>query len=139
MNDPGRRKADQVEGAIGEMSSFHMTKGVYAEGVHTDVATLPEGWRDRLVTWNLESSHPARPHFLEPHDLAVAKLAAHRGKDRDFVDALLRQGLLDIEVLRERADLLEDGRIRTLVRGWLDHYPPSGRRPLSPSPTLGRR
>ena len=68
FDDPARKKADAVEAAIGEMSTFHEENGIYAEGVHIDVATLPEGWKDRLVRRDLQSSKPAQPHFLEPHD-----------------------------------------------------------------------
>lgn len=32
LDDPNRIKADEVEGAIGELSTFHQTNGVYAEG-----------------------------------------------------------------------------------------------------------
>jgi len=85
LNDPTREKADQVEGVIGEMSGFHEANGYYAEGIHSDTAVLPEGWRERLVGWDLKSSQPAEPHFLEPHDLAISKLVAGRDKDRPFV------------------------------------------------------
>ncbi len=84
VNDPARDKADHVDVAIGEMSDFHRSNGVYAEGVHIDTAILPNGWRDRLVSWTVESSRPAKPRFLEPHDLAVAKLAAGRGEGQSF-------------------------------------------------------
>lgn len=40
LDDPDRAKADAVDGAIGEMSSFHHVNRVYAEGVHIDVAEL---------------------------------------------------------------------------------------------------
>jgi hypothetical protein len=136
LNDPDRRKADQVEADIGEMSAFHQQNGVYAEGIHIDTATLPAGWRDRLVSWDLQSSHPAKPHFLEPHDLAVAKLAASREKDKAFVDALIRAGMLDVAVIRERACLLPDSvdvRVRQYVHGWLDYYDGgTGRRSAGP-------
>lgn len=33
LSDLDRRKADAVEGAIGEMSTFHETNHVYAEGL----------------------------------------------------------------------------------------------------------
>lgn len=52
VNDPARDKADHVDVAIGEMSDFHRSNGVYAEGVHIDTAILPNGWRDRLVSWS---------------------------------------------------------------------------------------
>ncbi|RNI24767.1 DUF6036 family nucleotidyltransferase [Flexivirga caeni] len=126
LDDPDRAKANQVEGAIGEMSSFHESYGVYAEGVHVETAVyLPPGWRDRLITWPLQSSEPADPHFLEPHDLAISKLGAGREKDREFVDALIRDGMLNVETLLERAALLDDahalvrGRIESHVRSYL--------------------
>src|SRR5699024_4579579 len=57
LSDPDRAKADEVEGAIGEMSSFHQMYGVYAEGVHVETATyLPTGWQHRLISWPLRSS-----------------------------------------------------------------------------------
>ncbi|MGL5808932.1 MAG: DUF6036 family nucleotidyltransferase [Nocardioides sp.] len=88
-----RERADLVTGAIGELSSFHETNGYYPEGISIQTATLPEGWQERLRTWELASAAPAHPRFLEPYDLAVAKLAAHRAKDLDFVTALIDHGL----------------------------------------------
>lgn len=123
LNDPDRAKSDQVEAIIGELSGFHQENGYYAEGVHLDTATVPLGWRDRLITWDLESSSPATPHFLEPHDLAASKLAAYREKDRAFVGALLRAGMLDVATLRARLELLEAPEtVITRCRGWLDYY-----------------
>lgn len=34
---------------IGEASPFHDEFGVYGQGVTLETATLPDGWRDRLV------------------------------------------------------------------------------------------
>ena len=120
--DPDRRKADQVDAVIGEMTTFHNSNGYYAEGIHTDTATLPAGWRDRLVRWNLRSSEPAEPWFLEPHDLAVAKLVAGRDKDLRFVGALLGAGLLDAGVIGERAELVSelDSSVRERLQRWVD-------------------
>jgi hypothetical protein len=125
LNDPAREKADAVEGAIGEMSTFHEENGIYAEGVHIDGATLPEGWMDRLVSWDLQPSKPAHPHFLEPHDLAISKLAAGRPKDLDFVLALVRSRLLNAAELRQRASMLPEGtdpRVGERIQAWLDYY-----------------
>jgi hypothetical protein len=127
LGDSTRNKADEVDGAIGEMSTFHEENGVYAEGVHVDVATLPDGWKDRLVTWDLESSKPAQPRFLEPHDLAVSKLAAGRPKDHEFVLALIRSGLLNPNVIRERVSMLPDSGdplIAQRIDAWLNYYSP---------------
>lgn len=138
FNDPGGRKADDVEGAIGELSAFHDANGFYAEGVHIGTAILPDGWQSRLVSWGLESSQPAKPRFLEPHDLAVAKLAAGRPKDRDFVSALIRSGLLDVTIIRNRASTLPDEtdtRVGPRIAAWLDYHG-EGKRP-SNSPIEG--
>ena len=125
LDDPGRVKADHVEGAIGEMSSFHSTYGIYAEGVHVETATfLPDGWRDRLISWQLRSSEPAEPHFLEPHDLAISKLGAAREKDLNFVEALITAGLLDIATLVQRCALLADEHalVRARISDLLTRY-----------------
>ena len=47
-DDPDASKADQVDGAIGELSLFHETHGYYAQGVEISTAVLPAGWEDRL-------------------------------------------------------------------------------------------
>lgn len=120
LNDPGRRKADDVEGAIGEMSPFHETHQIYAEGVHIDTAELPDGWRDRLVTWTLRSSDPAAPKFIEAHDLVVSKLVAGREKDITFAASLLGAGLLQVDVLLTRAAMLPASGGRVIA--WLRAY-----------------
>jgi hypothetical protein len=125
LDDPDRSKADEVEAAIGEMSPFHQSFGIYAEGVHVDTALyLPAGWRDRLISWPLRSSDPADPHFLDPHDLAVAKLGAHRPKDLDFVDALLEARMLDLAELKQRCALVPDDHadVRRRALSFLNSY-----------------
>jgi len=98
-------KALLVEAAIGEDSPFHSMYGYYGQGVEIDgLVVLPDGWSDRVVVWSSNSSAPARAHCLEPHDLAVAKLAAFREKDLDFVAALIGAQLLDPALLVERLE-----------------------------------
>jgi hypothetical protein len=128
LDDPARTKSDLVEAALGELSEFHLEHGFYAEGVDVQVAALPGGWRDRLIQSDGTGDLPRGALFLEKHDLAVAKLVAHREKDRSFVAALLDARLLEVTVLRERVDRLapEPGReLRRRLHAWLDHWPPS--------------
>lgn len=49
LEDPEGRKADLIDGAIGEASIFHATFGYYAQGVEAVTAVLPDGWEGRLV------------------------------------------------------------------------------------------
>ena len=107
LDDQDRAKADLVTGAIGEDSNFHQLRGYYAEGIHVETATLPEGWRDRLITQPVPAgSNGPRilASFLERHDLVVAKLAAFREKDVRFVTELANAGLVDIQIARERLE-----------------------------------
>jgi len=107
LDDQDWAKADLVTGAIGEDSNFHQLRGYYAEGIHVETATLPEGWRDRLITQPVPagSNGPGvLASFLERHDLVVAKLAAFREKDVRFVTELAAAGLIDIQIARERLE-----------------------------------
>ena len=49
FDDPHNDKCDQVDMDIGEDSQFHVTFGYYAQGVDVSTATLPPGWRERIV------------------------------------------------------------------------------------------
>lgn len=106
FDDPAERKSDLIDGAIGEASQFHESFGVYGQGVGLSTATLPEGWRDRLVPFDASDALPGQPRCLERHDLVVTKLVAGREKDYRFARALLKAGLVDPDVLCARAELL---------------------------------
>ena len=112
--------ADAIEGALGRNSDFHDLHGYYADGVGPETAILPRGWEERLVAIDNTNTGGGRGYCLEPHDLAIAKLAALREKDREFVAALLRHGLANIETLRHRLSMtaLAPGS-RAAIEHWL--------------------
>ena len=122
FDDPDDERADQVDCAIGELSTFHETYGYYAQGVSVTTAVLPAGWRDRLIELDTPGTAPARGLCLERHDCVVSKLVAGRWKDRNFATALVRDGLVDANVLRERIDLLSSvsPAERSRMRKWVD-------------------
>ena len=122
-NDPGLLKADTVDGVLGEDSHFHEMYGYYAQGVDVNTATLADGWQERLVRFSPVAANGATGLCLERHDLVLSKLVAGRPKDFEFVTALLDAGLVDVGVLRTRAELLPvvPMRIRR-VGHWLDAY-----------------
>jgi hypothetical protein len=91
-----------IDGAIGELSLFHQTFGYYAHGVDETTAVLPDGWRERLVKVETANTAGAVGWCLEPHDLAVSKLAAGREKDIAFVETMLQKHLVTGNVIRER-------------------------------------
>ncbi|MCU1499716.1 MAG: hypothetical protein JWM47_3669 [Acidimicrobiales bacterium] len=114
--DEGAAKADRVDGVIGDGSMFQQTHGIYGQGVELSTATLPSGWRDRLVPFDRLDAEPARAQCLDPHDLVVSKLVAGREKDYEFVAALLDAGLISADLVIERAGMLDAvGAIRQRV------------------------
>lgn len=105
LRDP--KDADLIDGSIGEGSPFHETFGYYAQGVWLDTATLPEGWRERLVVIRNENTRHVTALCLEAHDLAVSKLVAGREKDRVFLAEMTRHGMIDGEILLARIARLD--------------------------------
>jgi hypothetical protein len=73
--------AQQISGAIGEGSDFHVTQGYYPDGMTLDEAVLPVGWEGRLRSLNVHRvSFPEAPATLyapELTDLCASKLAAN--------------------------------------------------------------
>jgi hypothetical protein len=102
FNDPEGKKADLIEGALGEFSPFDEEFGIHADGVSDETSVLPEGWRNRLIPYLNSNTNGVTGLCLERHDLCVAKLAANRDKDREFVAALLRAGIVEPEVIFSR-------------------------------------
>lgn len=112
MDDRDGRKADLIDGAIGEGSPFQDLHGIYAQGVSEQTSVLPRGWRDRLVAVRNENTSHATGWCLEAHDLAVAKLVAGRPKDEVFLRALFDAGLLDPATVQQRLDATDVDRAR---------------------------
>jgi len=117
--------AELIEGSIGALSTFESTHGYYADGVGPETAILPRGWQDRLVPVETAATGGGRGLCLEVHDLACSKLAAGREKDLEFVDAMLKHGFTNVEVLRGRLQVtdLESARRQSVDR-WLDSRTP---------------
>jgi hypothetical protein len=85
--------------AIGHLSPFHENFGYYADPVDLATATLPKGWRGRLVNLPPGETGGVKGLCLEPHDLAIAKYAASREKDLIFTGELVRRGIVSEERL----------------------------------------
>jgi hypothetical protein len=94
--------AELIDGSIGEASMFHQTFGYYAHGVGEETATLPSGWKERLVPLATPATGGATGLCLEIHDLIVSKLVAGREKDLDFIAGVFRHRLARVETTRER-------------------------------------
>lgn len=76
-----------------------MKRGYYADPVDETTATLPKGWKSRLVNLPPGDTQGVKGLCLDPHDLAIAKYVARREKDRVFTRELALRGITDRERL----------------------------------------
>lgn len=95
-----------IDGSIGELSPFHDTFGYYAQGVEAGTAILPDGWQARLVAVRGPGTRGATGWCLEVHDLVASKYVAGREKDRRYVRAAARHGMLKKDMLLTRIGAL---------------------------------
>jgi hypothetical protein len=123
FDDPGDTKADRVDGAIGELSDFHETFGYYAQGVSVTTAVLPDGWRDRVISFEGASTTPGRGLCLDPHDCVLSKLVAGREKDLAFSSALVRSQLISLDILAEGLSTVPaDPIVLNRMQIWIDAH-----------------
>src|SRR6267154_3917690 len=116
------KNADRTEwlNVIGVDSPFHESFGYYADPVDNNTATLPKGWKGRLVNLPPGDTDGVRGLCLDPHDLAIAKYVARREKDLIFTRELAQRGIVSQERLLSLLDQTpvdEDtrDRIRTYI------------------------
>ncbi len=122
--------AEVIDGAIGELSTFHDTFRYYAHGVGPTTAILPDGWKDRLVRIQNAGTQQFVGFCLDPVDLAASKLAAGREKDAAFVQGLLRHGLVEAGLLGARIQRLPlDAERRRQLLDQVDRLLPGQRGP----------
>lgn len=107
--------SELIEGSLGELSPFHQTFGYHADGVSPKTATLPAGWEQRLIPLQNANTDGATGWCLEPHDLAISKLAARREKDLAYVAALLRFKMVRAARLRELTQTLQETALREKI------------------------
>jgi hypothetical protein len=93
-----------LDEALGENRAYFRRHGYHADILRDSVlATLPFGWRDRLVPV------PDCPDAfaLDPCDLAAVKLLVGRPKDLALLRSLHSAGRIDPEIIRARITSLE--------------------------------
>jgi hypothetical protein len=115
-----------INAKLGRRSSFSKQHGYFVDCVTPDLATLPDGWTERLVPFQTENTGGITGWCLEIHDLAISKLAASREKDLKYIRVLLRHKLVNPAVIENRLQDLpvnetERARLQTCFRQLLPH------------------
>src|SRR5271156_5451336 len=116
------KNADRTEwlNVIGVYSPFHESFGYYADPVDHGTATLPKGWKGRLVNLPDGDTEGVRGLCLDPHDLAIAKYVAHRDKDVIFTRELANRGIVSRERLLELLDQTAlSAELRDTIRAYI--------------------
>ena len=96
--DPQR--ATEFSAQFGEDSTFHQTNGYYFDAVSPDLPTLPEGWEQRMIKQVLPSG--VKVKYLDPNDCAVSKYARSEPKDREWIRAGIKAGILSLPTIEYR-------------------------------------
>jgi hypothetical protein len=96
-NDPDR--IFDLIGALGENSPHHLATGIYLDGVRPTMPSLPEGWQARLIRVERDG---LRAWFLDPVDAALSKYARGEPRDRRWIRAGLRQGVISMPLVKSR-------------------------------------
>lgn len=105
------RVADELDGVLGQASSFDETFGYHCDGVGPETAILPLDWRDRAGEFQTPATGGVMALAPEPNDLALSKLAAGRAKDMAWLLAAADEGLVDFRILGERLSRMPDERV----------------------------
>lgn len=109
-------QATEMLNNIGIGSPFHETYGYYVDPVSMDTAVLPHDWKNRLVHLKASAmADGAKAYCLEPHDLAVAKIAAWRDKDKVFL-----RGLVEMKIIEPQKVLSLIEKVRKVPSGYSD-------------------
>lgn len=111
------KNADRTEwlNVIGVYSPFHESFGYYADPVDHKTATLPTGWKGRLVNLPVGDTDGVQGLCLDPHDLAIAKYVARREKDIVFTRELAKREIVSRDrlfALLDRTPVSEEVRRR---------------------------
>lgn len=98
---------------LGSDSTFSRRNGFYLDCTAPGLATLPDGWTERLIPFRTPRTGGVTAWCLEPHDLFVSKLVAWREKDQLFLRAMLKHKFAKATIVRHR---IEDLPISTTRR-----------------------
>ncbi len=94
--------AGLIATGLGARSDFFREQGFFVDCVTPDLAAFPEGWTDRLIPFRTPRTAGVTGWCVELHDVAASKLSAAREKDLSYVAALLKTGLVKLNVLKHR-------------------------------------
>jgi hypothetical protein len=96
--DPGR--IFELKEQLGEGSQFEEEHGYYLDPISPQLPVLPDKWEYRMIPVELAGGIVV--YFLDPNDAAVSKYARCDARDREWIRAGLKAGLLSAPIIKSR-------------------------------------
>lgn len=96
-NDPGR--IYDIIKDLGENSSYHKKNGFYLDAVSPKIASLPDGWENRLIK---KEKNGIQLQFLDLNDAALSKYARGEMKDKRWIRAGILADLISLLIVKLR-------------------------------------
>ncbi len=97
-----------IDTNIGQGSRFHNEFGYYGDGVSPTTAKMASDWQARAVEYRGAGCPDVAATVPEEDDVALAKLAAWRDKDREWLAQGVRYGILSLKTMISRLDRMPD-------------------------------
>lgn len=120
-----------LRGELGNDSKFFDQHGYYLDCTDPGLATLADGWTERLIPFRTPRTGGVTAWCLAPEDLFAAKLAAWRPKDQLFLAAMLRHKFAKPAVVKKRVAELPVSAVRKKAMiASLDHLVRENRRAM---------
>ena len=83
---------------------FHNKHGLYFDPVKPTMPALPEDWQKRLSKENIDINNNEKIsiYFLDLNDIAISKLVRRNENDISWIEAGLKNKILDQEIINKR-------------------------------------
>lgn len=96
--DPGRIL--ELDSRLGAGSAFEEEHGYHLDPVSPELPMLPDQWEARLIPVEMKGGIVV--YFLDPNDAAVSKYARGDVRDREWIRAGLKAGILSAPIIESR-------------------------------------
>lgn len=115
---------------LGENSPAHQALGYFIDPVSPALPSLPDGWEARM---NRVEHQGIVAWFLDPNDAALSKYARGEPRDRRWIRAGIRVGVVSLPVVRSRLPsvrFLDDAEQQSTQQrvaedtAWFENTPP---------------
>jgi hypothetical protein len=100
--------SEMIDANIGQGSRFHDEFGYYGDGVSATTAKMPSDWQVRAVEYRGAGCPDVVAVVPEENDVALAKLAAWRDKDQDWLGQGVKYGVLSLKTMITRLDRMPE-------------------------------